>query len=145
MTDQTEQQPATITNPTIDDTTTKLENLTTYSFSIWPPTQRTRDAVITRLIQTLTSKSILSDRYGTIPTDQADVIARCIEQEAFNAATASSPAHHGHDDDGIDTLQLYSKEISKRMLDSVKSRSVETKTVEDDKDGDDAVAVENET
>nr|XP_027092980.1 uncharacterized protein LOC113713450 [Coffea arabica] len=38
------------------------------SFSIWPPTQRTRDAVINRLIETLSSPSVLSKRYGVIPT-----------------------------------------------------------------------------
>ncbi|XP_019156463.1 PREDICTED: MFP1 attachment factor 1-like [Ipomoea nil] len=89
------------------------------SFSIWPPTQKTRDAVINRLIETLASPSILSKRYGTISQEEASEVAKQIEEEAYNFAAASASA----DDDGIEILQLYSKEISKRMLDTVKSRS----------------------
>lgn len=89
------------------------------SFSIWPPTQRTRDAVINRLIETLSSPSVLSKRYGVIPHDEASEAAKRIEEEAFSAAGSSASA----DDDGIEILQVYSKEISRRMLDTVKSRS----------------------
>ncbi|XP_059631090.1 MFP1 attachment factor 1-like [Cornus florida] len=89
------------------------------SFSIWPPTQRTRDAVINRLIETLFAPSVLSKRYGTIPHDEASTAARRIEDEAFSTASASATA----DDDGVEILQVYSKEISKRMLELVKSRS----------------------
>ncbi|KAK7321660.1 hypothetical protein VNO77_32513 [Canavalia gladiata] len=88
------------------------------SFSIWPPTQRTRDAVINRLIETLSSPSLLSKRYGTLPPDDASAAARQIEEEAFSVASSSSST-----DDGIEILQVYSKEISKRMLDTVKARS----------------------
>ena len=92
---------------------------TTVSFSIWPPTQRTRDAVTSRLIESLSTPSILSKRYGTIPHDEASDIAKLIEEEAFTAAGSTAIG----DDDGIEILQVYSKEISKRMLDAVKSRS----------------------
>lgn len=133
MTDQTKEETAPVTgedltaavqppaDPNIEETTKKLEKLTT-SFSIWPPSQRTRDAVIKRLIDTLSDKSVLSDRYGIIPSDEAANIARLIEEEAFNAV----PASVSDGDDGIEILQSYSKEISKRMLDFVKSRSVES-------------------
>lgn len=89
------------------------------SFTIWPPTQRTRDAVINRLIETLSTPSVLSKRYGTVPTDEASVAARQIEDEAFSAAGGSAAS----DGDGIEILQVYSKEISKRMLDTVKART----------------------
>ncbi|KDP41670.1 hypothetical protein JCGZ_16077 [Jatropha curcas] len=88
------------------------------SLSIWPPTQRTRDAVITRLIETLSTPSVLSKRYGLIPHDEAEVAARRIEEEAFGVANSATSA----EDDGLEILQLYSKEISKRMLDTVKAR-----------------------
>ncbi|XVF64131.1 hypothetical protein PTKIN_Ptkin09bG0142900 [Pterospermum kingtungense] len=108
----------------IDDTTAKLNNLT---LRIWPPTQRTRDAVIGRLIETLSTQSILSKRYGTMPEDEASATAKSIEEEAFLVAGESfSP-----EDDGIETLQLYSKEISKRMLDTVKARAAATTVVSD--------------
>ncbi|MCD9637780.1 RNA polymerase III-inhibiting protein maf1 [Datura stramonium] len=99
-----------------DETKKKPMNI---SFSIWPPTQRTRDAVIHRLIETLSTPSILSKRYGTFPHDEASETATLIEEQAFAAAGSSASG----DDDGVEILQVYSKEISKRMLDVVKSRS----------------------
>ncbi|XP_027333351.1 MFP1 attachment factor 1-like [Abrus precatorius] len=99
-----------------DPITTKPE---TISFSIWPPTQRTRDAVINRLIETLSNTSILSKRYGTLSSDEASAAARQIEDEAFSAAGVSSSSSA----DGIEILQVYSKEISKRMLDTFKARA----------------------
>ncbi|KAF8377601.1 hypothetical protein HHK36_030983 [Tetracentron sinense] len=91
-----------------------------FSFSIWPPTQRTRDAVINRLVETLSSPSVLSKRYGSMPSDQASDAARLIEGEAFSAAAAAPDTL---EDDGVEILQVYSKEISKRMLEAVKARA----------------------
>lgn len=108
-------QPHSQPNPSTTTATTKPGAT---SFSIWPPTQRTRDAVINRLIETLSTPSVLSKRYGTLSSDEASAAARQIEEEAFAAAGASASA----DEDGIEILQTYSKEISKRMLDTVKSK-----------------------
>ncbi|KAK2982890.1 hypothetical protein RJ640_003546 [Escallonia rubra] len=55
------------------------------SFSIWPPTQRTRDAVLSRLIETL---SVLSKRYGPVPADEATTVARRVGDEAFGYSNA---------------------------------------------------------
>ncbi|GLT93546.1 hypothetical protein SLE2022_113360 [Rubroshorea leprosula] len=102
----------------IKEETEKLSNLT---LQIWPPTQRTREAVIKRLVETLSSPSVLSKRYGAIPEEEGAAVAKSIEDEAFKVADASfSPGS-----DGIEILQLYSKEISKRMLDTVKARAGE--------------------
>ncbi|KAI9106438.1 hypothetical protein K1719_021966 [Acacia pycnantha] len=88
------------------------------SFSIWPPTQRTRDAVIQRLIETLsTPSSVLSKRYGTLSSSDASDAARKIEDEAYSIAAAASASLDGG---GIEVIQLYSKEISKLMIDTVK-------------------------
>ncbi|KAK3007694.1 hypothetical protein RJ639_013303 [Escallonia herrerae] len=89
------------------------------SFSIWPPTQRTRDAVLSRLIETLSAPSVLSKRYGVVPAEEAAAVARRVEEEAFGVAAGFAST----EDDGIEILQVYSKEISRRMLDAVKSRS----------------------
>ncbi|KAI4372888.1 hypothetical protein MLD38_011070 [Melastoma candidum] len=76
-------------------------NATSYpgpiTFSIWPPSQRTRDAVIARLVDTLSTPSVLSKRYGTLPQDEASESAHAIEEEAFNAAGGASTAasHRG--------------------------------------------------
>ncbi|KAK3231296.1 hypothetical protein Dsin_003177 [Dipteronia sinensis] len=115
MESQTE-QPQDLQNE-VHQEPTKL-NSTSLTFRIWPPSQRTRDAVISRLIETLTTPSVLSKRYGSLPSDEASSASRTIEQEAFSVAEAASSA----EDDGIEILQVYSKEISKRMLDAVKSR-----------------------
>ncbi|XP_071703119.1 MFP1 attachment factor 1-like [Rutidosis leptorrhynchoides] len=155
MTDQTEEQTSIVTagedagttlEPTNNDVEVTTKKFETMSFSIWPPTQRTRDAVIKRLIETLTEKSVLSDRYGTISSDEASDVALRIEEEAFKTAP-SGPLPDG--EDGIEILQSYSKEISKRMLDFVKSRSASSAaaaaaaSVSEDNDGvtDDAAAV----
>ncbi|CAN1323839.1 MFP1 attachment factor 1 [Linum perenne] len=91
----------------------------TNALNIWPPSQRTRDAVISRLIETLSKPSVLSKRYGTIPPEEAAEAARRIEEQAFG----SSNEYAASQDDGIEVLQHYSKDISKRMLETVKSRS----------------------
>ncbi|CAH8353439.1 unnamed protein product [Eruca vesicaria subsp. sativa] len=109
------------------------------SLRIWPPTQKTRDAVLNRLIETLSTDSILSRRYGTLNSDDASAVAKSIEEEAYGVASNAV----SDDDDGIKILEVYSKEISKRMLETVKDRSAatagngtetknEAKAVEDD-------------
>ncbi|XP_039027055.1 MFP1 attachment factor 1-like [Hibiscus syriacus] len=105
----------TLSQDQVDNTAAKLNNLT---LRIWPPTQQTRNVVINRLVETLSSASVLSKRYVMIPEDEASSIAKTIEEEAFSlAGGAFFP-----DDNGIEILQMYSKEISKRMLDTVRSR-----------------------
>ncbi|KAJ4881712.1 WPP domain-containing protein 2 [Raphanus sativus] len=89
------------------------------SLRIWPPTQKTRDAVLRRLIETLSTESILSKRYGTLSSDEASAVAKSIEEEAYGVASNAV----SDDDDGIKILEVYSKEISKRMLETVKDRS----------------------
>ncbi|KAL6867333.1 hypothetical protein ACP4OV_015357 [Aristida adscensionis] len=97
-----------------------------FSFSIWPPTQRTRDAVVRRLVDTLAGDTILCKRYGAVPAAEADPAARAIEAEAFDAAAAAGGAAASVEE-GIEALQLYSKEVSRRLLDFVKSRSAAAK------------------
>ncbi|XP_052146569.1 MFP1 attachment factor 1-like [Oryza glaberrima] len=99
-----------------------------FSFSIWPPTQRTRDAVVRRLVDTLGGDTILCKRYGAVPAADAEPAARGIEAEAFDAAAASGEAAATASvEEGIKALQLYSKEVSRRLLDFVKSRSAAAK------------------
>lgn len=106
---------------------TKKPEKVSVAFSIWPPTQRTRDAVIDRLIETLTTPSVLAKRYGAMPADEASATARLVEEEAFTAAGGSPNA----DDDGIEILQVYSREISKRMLEAVKMRAASGSTADE--------------
>ncbi|KAG1366840.1 MFP1 attachment factor 1 [Cocos nucifera] len=93
--------------------------------NIWPPSQRTREAVIQRLVETLSTESILSKRYGVLSPSDASDAARRIEEEAFASASSSSSSggSAASVDDGIETLQIYSKEISQRMLETVKAKA----------------------
>ncbi|WJX09504.1 RNA polymerase III-inhibiting protein maf1 [Trifolium repens] len=72
------------------------------SFTLWPPTQRTRDAVINRLIETLSTSSVLSKRYGTMSADESSAAARQIEDEAFSVADAFSSS----DNDSLKILEI---------------------------------------
>ncbi|KAJ4917397.1 WPP domain-containing protein 2 [Raphanus sativus] len=106
------------------------------SLRIWPPTQKTRDAVLNRLIETLSTESILSKRYGTLCSDEASAVAKSIEEEAYGVASNAV----SDDDDGIKILEVYSKEISKRMLETVKDRSAANKEAVEDATKDDATS-----
>ncbi|KAK8938318.1 MFP1 attachment factor 1 [Platanthera guangdongensis] len=110
--------------------TSPASSYTNFSVNIWPPSQRTRDAVINRLIENLSTPSVLSKRYGTLPPEESSAIARQIEEEAFAvaAASASPPSADAGDEvgsveEGIQILHIYSKEISRRMIDSVKVKA----------------------
>lgn len=93
------------------------------SLNIWPPTQRTRDAVTARLVETLTCpSSVLAKRYGVLPEAEAASVAGEIEKEAYDAAeSASDEAKAASVEGGIEILEIYSKAISRKMLESVKA------------------------
>ncbi|XP_074560928.1 WPP domain-containing protein 2-like [Curcuma longa] len=93
------------------------------SLKLWPPTQRTRDAVIHRLVETLTTQSVLSKRYGLLSEEEAAASARAIEEEAFSVASSATAADTGANDDGIEVLHVYSREISRRVIESAKARA----------------------
>ncbi|XP_008790100.1 MFP1 attachment factor 1-like [Phoenix dactylifera] len=97
--------------------------LPSVALNVWPPSQRTREAVIQRLVQTLSTESVLSKRYGVLSPSDASDAARRIEEEAFATASASSAPIAASVDDGIKTLQIYSEEISQRMLETVKAKA----------------------
>lgn len=90
------------------------------SFRIWPPSQKTRDAVVNRLIETLTNEFIFAKRYGTLESEEASIVAKSVEEEAYGVAAVLG----GDDGDGIEILGAYTKEISKRVLESVKTRTL---------------------
>jgi WPP domain len=118
--------------------------------SIWPPSQRTREAVVRRLVDTLTTpSSVLSKRFGVIPTPDAESAAQSIEKEAFAAVSTNESTDSV--EEGIKALQLYSKEVSERLLNFSKSRVPKESDVPSSngeesrevKDGDDVGSVVN--
>ena len=93
------------------------------SLSIWPPSQRTRDAVVRRVVQTLSAPSALTQRYGALPEPEAERAATAVEAEAFAAASESATASPASLEDGIEVLQAYSKEVRRRLLELAKARA----------------------
>lgn len=118
--------------------------------SIWPPTQRTREAVVHRLVETLTTpSSVLSKRYGVVPSPDAESAAQSIEQEAVDAVSADGLTDSV--EEGIKALQLYSKVVSERLLNFAKSKAAKESDMSSSKeeesgevkDGEDAGSVVN--
>ena len=76
------------------------------SLTIWPPSQRTRDAIVRRLVQTLAAPSVLSQRYGAIPEAEAEPAAAAVQAEAFAVASESAAgASPASVDEGIEVLE----------------------------------------
>ncbi|KAI4975191.1 hypothetical protein ZWY2020_048798 [Hordeum vulgare] len=74
-------------------------------------------------VDTLAGDSFLCKHYGAVPAADAEPATRTIEAEAFVAAAVAGGAAASVEE-GIEVLQLYSKEVSRRLLlDFVKSRS----------------------
>ncbi|CAE6008744.1 unnamed protein product [Arabidopsis arenosa] len=63
--------------------------------------------------------SILSKRFGTLESEEASSVTKSIEDEAYAVASAAVIS----DNDEIEILKTYSKEISRRMLESVKAKT----------------------
>ncbi|XP_044983572.1 MFP1 attachment factor 1-like, partial [Hordeum vulgare subsp. vulgare] len=78
------------------------------------------------LVDTLAGDTLLCKRYGAVPAVEVKPVARAIEAEAFDAAVVAGGAAASIEE-GIEALQLYSKEVSRRLLDFVKSRSAAAK------------------
>ncbi|KAJ3673032.1 hypothetical protein LUZ60_006406 [Juncus effusus] len=103
------------------------------SLSIWPPTQRTREAVVRRLVETLTTpSSALAKRFGVVSSSDAESVAESVEQASLAAVSAKGEVDSV--EEGIEALQIYSKEISERLLGFAKLR----------KEGENQKAVEGE-
>ena len=83
-----------------------------------------QDAVVRHRVQTLAAPNVLSQRYGAVPEPEAERAAAAVEAEAFAAASKSAAAESPASvEEGIEVLQAYSKEVSRRLLELAKSRS----------------------
>ncbi|KAJ8492633.1 hypothetical protein OPV22_014354 [Ensete ventricosum] len=93
------------------------------SLNIWPPSQESRDSVIQRLVETLSSPSVLTKCDGIVSIEEASSIALIIEQEAFAAANCDGVCSFSDYDYGLEILQMYTREIGKHMIEFIKSRA----------------------
>ncbi|PKU59455.1 MFP1 attachment factor 1-like [Dendrobium catenatum] len=126
-----------VENPKSDDkpaTATSLAiSFPSFSVNLWPPSQRTRDAIINNRIEDLSTPSIISEDYGTLPSEEASAVARRIEQEAFDiASTYVSPpsapkavefiSTEAVVDKWMEIHKIYSKEMCRRMIQYLKAK-----------------------
>ncbi|CAL9174834.1 unnamed protein product [Musa hybrid cultivar] len=105
----------------LDPTSAASAGLLDVSLNMWPPSQESRDAVIQRLVETLSSSSVLTKCYGVVSVEEASSIALIIEQEAFAAANCDGVCSFSDYDYGVEILQIYTREIGKRMIEFSKS------------------------
>lgn len=89
-----------------------------FSIKLWPPSQNTRHMLVERMTNNLTTKSIFTQKYGSLNKEEAEENARRIEDMAF--ATANLQYEKEPDGDGGSAVQLYAKECSKLLLDVLK-------------------------
>ncbi|THU62153.1 hypothetical protein C4D60_Mb01t02130 [Musa balbisiana] len=105
----------------LDPTLAASAGLLDVSLNIWPPSQESRNAVIQRLVETLSSPSVLTECHGVVSVEEASSIALIIEQEAFAAANCDGVSSLSDYDYGLEILQIYNREIGKRMIEFIKS------------------------
>ncbi|XP_010454204.1 PREDICTED: RAN GTPase-activating protein 2-like [Camelina sativa] len=93
-----------------------------FSIKLWPPSLPTRQSLIKRITNNLSSKTIFTEKYGSLTTDQASENAKRIEDTAFT--TANQQFEREPDGDGGSAVQLYAKECSKLILEVLKKGPV---------------------
>ncbi|KAK8670763.1 hypothetical protein V6N13_037380 [Hibiscus sabdariffa] len=89
-----------------------------FSIKLWPPSESTRQVLVHRLTNNLTSNSIFTQKYGALNKEEAQENAEKIEDIAFN--TANEHYDREPDGDGGAAVQLYAKECSKLLLEVLK-------------------------
>jgi len=93
-----------------------------FSIKLWPPSLPTRKALIERITNNFSSKTIFTEKYGSLTKDQATENAKRIEDIAFS--TANQQFEREPDGDGGSAVQLYAKECSKLILEVLKKGPV---------------------
>lgn len=101
------------------DTTSSNSEHRPFSIKLWPPSKKTREVLVKRMITNLTTKSIFTEKYGSLSEADAEENAKNIEDEAF--ATADQHYEKEPDGDGASAVQLYAKECSKLLLEVLKN------------------------
>ncbi|KAL8192059.1 hypothetical protein R6Q57_028180 [Mikania cordata] len=89
-----------------------------HSIKLWPPSQSTRQVLVERIINNLTTPSILSRKYGQLSKEEAEEDAKQIEFAAFEIA--SQHFEKEPDGDGTSAVQIYAKKSSTLMVDVVR-------------------------
>lgn len=105
------------------DSTTTNSQRRPFSIKLWPPSESTRNVLVEKLRNNLTTNSIFTQKYGCLSKEEAEESAQQIEDLAFN--TANQLYDREPDGDGGAAVQLYAKECSKLLLEALKRGSTE--------------------
>jgi len=100
------------------DATTLNSERRQFSIKLWPPSVNTRQMLVERMTNNLTSKSTFTQKYGSLSKEDAEENAKQIEDVAF--ATANKNYEEEPDGDGGSAVQLYARECSKLLLEVLK-------------------------
>ncbi|KAK6130354.1 hypothetical protein DH2020_035911 [Rehmannia glutinosa] len=91
------------------------------AIKLWPPSENTRQMLVERMTNNLSTPTIFTRKYGSLSTAEAIKHAKKIEESAF--ATANQHYEQEPDGDGSSAVQLYARECSKLILDVLKGVS----------------------
>lgn len=88
------------------------------TIKLWPPSQNTRQILVARMTNNLSTPTIFTRKYGSLSNDEASKHAKHIEEVAF--ASANERYEQEANGDGSSVVQLYARECSKLILDVLK-------------------------
>ncbi|KAI3469544.1 hypothetical protein Pfo_026207 [Paulownia fortunei] len=91
------------------------------TIKLWPPSQNTRQMLVERMTNNLSTPTIFTRKYGSLSNVEASKHAKQIEESAF--ASANQHYEQEPDGDGSSAVQLYARECSKLILDVLKGGS----------------------
>ncbi|KAL0323568.1 UNVERIFIED_CONTAM: RAN GTPase-activating protein 2 [Sesamum angustifolium] len=89
------------------------------TIKLWPPSQNTRQMLVERMKNNLSTPTIFTTKYGSLSDVEALKHAKQIEESAFTSANQ----HYDQepDGDGSSVVQMYASECSKLILDVLKN------------------------
>ncbi|KAL2244063.1 RAN GTPase-activating protein 2 [Sesamum indicum] len=89
------------------------------TIKLWPPSQNTRQMLVERMKNNLSTPTIFTTKYGSLSDVEASKHAKQIEESAFTSANQ----HYGQepDGDGSSAVQMYASECSKLILEVLKN------------------------
>ncbi|KAL0434427.1 UNVERIFIED_CONTAM: RAN GTPase-activating protein 2 [Sesamum latifolium] len=89
------------------------------TIKLWPPSRNTRQMLVERMKNNLSTPTIFTTKYGSLSDVEASKHAKQIEESAFTSA--NQHYEQEPDGDGSSAVQMYASECSKLILDVLKN------------------------
>nr|CCG20338.1 Ran GTPase activating protein 2 [Solanum sparsipilum] len=100
------------------DATTANSQRRPFSIKLWPPSENTREMLVERMTNNLSSPTIFTRKYRSLSKEEAAKNTEEIEDAAFTIANQHYEKEP--DGDGSSAVQLYARECSKLILEILK-------------------------